>query len=100
MLGELGDWSLGGLLILLHTVNIPCSRLTTATVQGLVEGSLERSTTVDAKLQTFWKSYFQLQSRQHRSLEVAVLALAKSGALGLLFICAPTRAGRLPLRAQ
>ena len=40
-------------------------------------------------LQAFWKGYFQLQSRQHGSLEVAVLALAKSGTFGVDLLHAP-----------
>ena len=47
--------------------------------QGLVEGSLERSDTVDQRLQKFWQQYFALEHRKEGALSVAVLALAKSG---------------------
>ena len=48
-------------------------------LDGLVEGSLEDSTQTDAQIQRFWRQYFSLRDRQNGQLQVAVLALAKSG---------------------
>ena len=49
-------------------------------LEGLIEGSLDESTQTDAQLQAVWRSYFALKDRQAGNLQVAVLALAKSGA--------------------
>ena len=48
-------------------------------LDGLVEGSLEDSTKTNAQIQRFWQQYSSLRDRQNGQLQVAVLALAKSG---------------------
>ena len=52
-------------------------------LDGLVEGSLDESTQTDAQIQRFWRQYFALRDRQNGNLQVAVLALAKSGEQGI-----------------